>query len=56
MKKIDLFIDDNIKNLDSVKGIVDSVLLFNSKINLQQDCNFKRVSGWKEIYDYINNI
>ena len=31
-EKIDLFIDDNIKNLDSVKGIVDSVLLFNSKI------------------------
>mgnify|MGYP005779346865 FL=1 len=55
-EKIDLFIDDNIRNLDSVKGIVDSVLLFNSKINLQQDCNFKRVSGWKEIYDYINNI
>lgn len=54
-EKIDLFIDDNVNNLNSVEGIVSNIVLFNSKMNLKQDSNFKRVNCWKEIEEYIDN-
>lgn len=48
-----LFIDDSIGNCEKVKNAGIPVLLFTSKGNAHIDAPLKRVSSWKEIYEWI---
>lgn len=53
--KIDIFIDDNVYNCESVyKNLKIPVLLTNSRYNKEyQNPNIKRVYNWNEIYNEI---
>ena len=53
--KIDIFIDDNVYNCESVyKNLKIPVLLMNSRYNKDyQNPNIKRVYNWNEIYNEI---
>ena len=53
--KIDIFIDDNVYNCESVyKNLKIPVLLMNSRYNKEyQNPNIKRVYNWNEIYNEI---
>ena len=53
--KIDIFIDDNVYNCESVyKNLKIPVLLMNSRYNKEyQKPNIKRVYKWNEIYNEI---
>ena len=53
--KIDIFIDDNVYNCESVyKNLKIPVLLMNSRYNKEyQIPNIKRVYNWNEIYNEI---
>ncbi len=54
-EKIDLFIDDSVKNCLEVSSINIPVLLFSNKYN--ENCTlFKRVFNWKEIYKEIERV
>ena len=54
-EKIDCFIDDSIENLSKVEDVVNKVLLFNSKVNMEKDNHFIRVNSWEEIYKHITD-
>lgn len=51
-EKIDIFIDDNIRNCFCVEDNDIEVLLFDNIFN-KEDSHFKRVENWEEIYDII---
>lgn len=53
-EKIDLFIDDNIKNCQSVYNERISVVLMETIFN-KDNKEFIRMKDWKQIYNYINN-
>lgn len=53
-EKIDIFIDDSIRNCNSVSNNKIKVLLFNNKYN-ESETKYERVYNWKEIYDKIKN-
>ena len=52
---IDILIDDNIDNCKSANEYNIKCLLFNSKINQNND-DLKRVYDWNEVYNIINNL
>lgn len=54
-EKIDLFIDDSIRNCMKIASVNIPVILFANKYN--ENCTlFKRVFNWKEIYKEIERI
>ena len=53
-EKIDLFIDDSFKHCKSVKEKGIEVLMYNTYYN-QEYAEFKHVSSWYEIYEYIKD-
>lgn len=55
-EKIDILIDDLIKNCDEVSAENIEVLVFNSKININTKTKHNRVNDWKEVYEYILRI
>lgn len=54
--KIDIFIDDSIKNLDSVKDVVKYEFLFSTSYNKIKHSNFERVENWKELIEKIDAL
>lgn len=55
-EKIDIFIDDNIKGLNYNIDACKYPILFNSKININEDTNFTRVDSWKEIKNVVSEL
>ena len=53
-EKIDLFIDDNLKNCDNVLKENIEVWLFDNYFN-RDDNRFDRVYNWKDVYNRIIN-
>jgi len=53
-EKIDLFIDDNIKNCIDVSNQGIEVLMMDACYNLL-DKEFTHMNNWKQVYEYINN-
>lgn len=53
-EKIDLFIDDNIKNCASVENVKIKVWLFDNAFN-EHDNHFDRVYDWEDAYNRIIN-
>ena len=53
-ESIDIFIDDSLKNCDSISNYGIKVLLYDQKYN-ELDNKYERVNSWKEIYDKIKN-
>lgn len=55
-KKIDIFIDDAVKNLDEISRVIPTIC-FDEKYNRNyNNDNMKRLGSWKEIFDYINTL
>ena len=54
-EKIDIFIDDSMRNIDNVKDVVKEVYLFTSAYNNKFNVKYKRVNNWLEIYELIKN-
>lgn len=53
-EKIDLFIDDSIKQCTLVSNIGIDVLMFETKYN--KDClDFQHIRNWNEVYKYIKS-
>ena len=52
-EKIDLFIDDNLKNCIDVSNQGIEVLMFDACYNLF-DKEFTHMNNWKQVYEYIN--
>ena len=54
-KKIDIFIDDSISNLRSMKDLKIKKMLMDSRMNLYEDVSddVKRVYSWTQIYEEI---
>lgn len=53
-EQIELFIDDSVKNCKEIKNVGIDVILFDAPYNKKCE-DLRRVSSWKEIYEYINN-
>lgn len=53
---IDIMIDDSIYNCEEVSKVGTQALLFNNKININIDVEFKRMNNWQQVYEYINHI
>ena len=54
--KIDVFIDDSVKNLDEISKMIPTIC-FDEKYNRNySNDNMKRLGSWKEIFDYINTL
>lgn len=55
-EKLDLFIDDSIRNCKEVSSSNIKCLLFLSRVNIknEESKNFDSVSSWDEVYDKIN--
>lgn len=49
--KIDLFIDDSVRNCLSVDEYGIDTIIYDNIFN--KDCNLKRFDNWLDIYDYI---
>lgn len=54
-ENIDIFIDDSIRNTNSVKNIVKDVYLFTTIYNRNFDVPLKRVNDWIQIYELLKN-
>jgi len=52
--KIDLFIDDSIRNCLSVNEYGIDTIIYDNVFN--KDCNLRRYDNWLDIYDYIERI
>ncbi len=52
-EKIDVFIDDSIRGLEYNVDVCKYPVLFNSKININENTNFIRVDSWKEVKDLL---
>ena len=52
-EKIDVFIDDSIRGLEYNIDACKYPVLFNSKININENTNFIRVDSWKEVKDLL---
>lgn len=52
-EKIDIFIDDSMKNLNNVKDVVKKIYLFTSPYNKNFDISFKRVDNWLQVYELL---
>ena len=52
-ENIDIFIDDSIRNINSVKDIVKRVYLFTSPYNKNIYVSFKRAKDWMQIYELL---
>jgi len=52
--KIDLFIDDSIRNCLSVSEYGIGTIIFDNLFN--KNCDFKRYNNWLDIYSYIERI
>ncbi len=52
-EKIDIFIDDSIRNINSVKNIVKQVYLFTNPYNKKICVPFERVDDWIQIYKLL---
>ena len=52
-EKIDLFIDDNLKNCTDVTNQGIEVLMMEANFNTN-DKEFTHMNNWKQIYEYIN--
>ena len=55
-EKIDLFIDDSVKNCNEVNNIGIKTILFNSKANIDENTILDRVNSWDEVYIIIKNM
>ncbi len=55
-EKIDLMIDDSIDIVDELYDIGKKSILFTSSINKNKKCKSKRLSSWKDIYNYIDKL
>ena len=53
-EKIDLFIDDNIKNCTDVSNQGIDVLMMSASFN-ESDTNYIHMKDWNQVYEYINN-
>ena len=53
-EKIDLFIDDSIRNCTDVSNQGIEVLMMSANFN-EFDKNFNHVKDWNQIYEYIKN-
>ena len=53
-ENIDLFIDDNVKNCQSVYEEKIPVVMMETIFN-RNDKNFIHMKDWNQVYDYINN-
>ena len=53
-EKIDLFIDDNIRNCTDASKQGIEVLMMSANFN-EFDKNFIHMNDWNQIYEYINN-
>lgn len=52
--KIDLLIDDSIKNCSDVNEYGIDTIIFDNIFN--KNCEFKRYNNWLDIYEYIERI
>lgn len=52
-EKIDLFIDDIVENVESVKKLGIEVLLFTSKENELKKTSLNRVNNWHEVIEIV---
>ena len=53
---VELFIDDSLKGLIYNKDACQYHMLFNSRINEQEESKFPRVSSWIEIKDIVERL
>lgn len=53
-EKIDLFIDDNLKNCIDVSNQGINVLMMEAEYNVN-DIEFIRMKNWQQVYEYIKN-
>ena len=53
-EKIDIFIDDNLKNCIDVSNQGIEVLMMEANYNVN-DIEFTRMKNWKQVYEYIKN-
>lgn len=53
-EKIDLFIDDNLKNCIDVSNQGIEVIMMEAEYNIN-DIQFTRMKNWKQVYEYIKN-
>ena len=52
-EKIDIFIDDSMRNINSVKDVVEQVYLFTSPYNKNFYVSFKKVDNWLQVYELL---
>lgn len=52
-EKIDIFIDDSMRNINSVKDVVKNVYLFTSPYNKKFYVKFERINNWLQIYELL---
>ena len=53
-EKLELFIDDSVRNCKAVSETGIEVILFDAPHNRHEQ-NFKRMNNWEEIYEYIKS-
>ena len=52
-ENIDVFIDDSMRNVNSVKDVVKNVYLFTSPYNKKFYVSFKRIDNWIQFYELL---
>lgn len=53
--KIDVFIDDSIRNTESLNNVIKKVYLYSSIYNKNKQTHIERVENWLELYTILNN-
>lgn len=53
---IDIFIDDSLRNVESVKDFVKRVFIFESSLNKDKKTTISKVKNWDELYSIIKKI